>query len=187
MTRPGPIHASGARVIALLAVALLGVGCSEAPAPVVLPTATPGGPASSAVPGESVAAPSEPSPTEAPIPTEAASAVPGSSVTPDVTTLTVVRTASCTSDNGTGTVGLIRLTWSAEGTTGVRVSIDPPSPAQAYAFGYADYAAVGSADVPFACSPPNHDTKGDYHLYVVTTIHASGYAAYRFAKVYQAP
>jgi len=177
---------SRVRLVALLAVALIAAGCSETPAPVVLPTATPG-PASSVIPRESGASPTVAASTEG-VPTEAASSAgPGASLTPDVTSLTITHTANCAGDNGTGTIGQIQISWTAEGTTGVRVSIDPPSPAEAYANGFADYPAIGSADVPFACSPPNHDANGDYHLYVVTTIHASGYAAYRFAKVYQAP
>jgi hypothetical protein len=110
---------------------------------------------------------------------------PGASILPEVTSFTSPHTASCTSANGTATVGQIHLSWNAVGTAGVRLSIDPPTADTAYDFGFADYPAIGSADVPFACGAPNHDSKGAYHLYVVTTLHDKGYAMYRFAKVYE--
>lgn len=144
----------------------------------------------------SPAAPTEAPPTEAP-PTEAPASeapggpTPGASVSasagaPIVNSMQVVHTASCTSDNGTGTVGMVRITWDASGTTGIRLSIDPPSPDVAYDYPFADYGPSGFADVPFSCDPPNHDAKGAYHLYVVTTIKVGGHAFYRFAKVYDA-
>jgi len=114
----------------------------------------------------------------------------GASPTPKaiVQSLTVPAKANCLSDNGTGTIGYVHISWTATDATGVRLSIDPPSAATAYGAGYADYEAIGSADVPFACDPPNSDAKGHYHLYVVTTTHApGGYFSYRFAKAYQAP
>ena len=161
------------------------------------PTSQTAQPSASFAPGASPSPPPETpasSPTSAPLPTtpEATSAAtpfssagPAASVPPSVDTLKVRRTADCLGNNGTGTVGSIRLTWTASGTTGVRISIDPPSPDVAYDYGYADYPVSGSAVVPFACDPPNHDANGDYHLYVVTTLHDKGYAYYRFAKVYE--
>lgn len=150
---------------------------SEAPAasPTTLPT--------------SVAPPSAVPATEAPA-TPGASVEgttgPSGSVAQYLVSISIRHTASCTSDNGTGTIGNIRVSWVAEGTTGVRISIDPPSPDVAYGYGYADYLELaGSADVPFACSPSLHDAKGSYHLYVVTTLHAKyGHYFYRYAKVY---
>jgi hypothetical protein len=135
-------------------------------------------------------------PTEAPIatpaPTEAAtpdatppgSLEPGASLTPSVDSLSGPRRASCTEANGSAPAGYIHLSWEAVGTTGVRLSIDPPAPNNAYDYGYDDYPAVGSTDVPFTCDPPTSDATGDYHLYVVTTQHEKGYFAYRYLKVY---
>jgi hypothetical protein len=80
---------------------------------------------------------------------------------------------------------LVHLSWTATNVSGVRLSIDPPSPAEAYAYGFFDYPAVGSADVPFTCNPPNQDPTGYYHLYVLTTLHTSGYYQDRYIKVYQ--
>jgi hypothetical protein len=95
--------------------------------------------------------------------------------------------ASCTGTNGTALVGYIHVSWTATNTTGIRLSIDPPAPDTAYGDGYADYPAVGSADVPFDCDPPTSDATGPYHLYVVTTIHTTGYFSYRYMKVYLKP
>jgi hypothetical protein len=194
---PGPRGLAPVLVLACLA--LLAVGCGNGPA-----TITPG-PESSQLTASS---PTAGTPTAAPIPTaEPPSAAPATEAPtpappsagpttpagspaatpkPEVSSLKAPRTPSCTSDNGTGTVGYIRISWTSVGTTGVRLSIDPPSPGDAYDYGYADYPAAGSADVPFSCDPPNHDANGDYHLYVVTTLHTGGYYAYRYAKVYQA-
>jgi hypothetical protein len=169
------------RGLGLIAIALVVGACSSAPAPVVLPTPTPG-----ATPAAATDVPAQPTPTVAAA-TPVDSGGPSASATPEVTSMTVIRTADCNGDNGTGTVGLIRITWTAAGTDGVRISIDPPSPDMAYGYGFADYAATGTADVPFACDPPTTDAKGAYHLYVVTTLHAKGYYAWRYAKVYQAP
>ncbi|MBI3750177.1 MAG: hypothetical protein HY263_00760 [Chloroflexi bacterium] len=185
------------RFLAVTAAALLAIGCTTGPvtAPPATSTAT-GQPtelaSSGLVPSE--ATPTEAPPTEVPpteaSPTEAPSAeatlAPGATPTPNVTSLKVPSRPDCNADNGTGTMGYIHISWTAEGTAGVRVSIDPPSAAEAYGYGYADYPEpVGGADVPFACSPPNHDANGDYHLYVVTTLQDKGYYAWRYAKVYQ--
>jgi hypothetical protein len=130
------------------------------------------------------------SPTEQPAPgvttepTIALSIAPSGTAKPTVTSITATRRASCTSENGTATTGYIKLSWTATDTTGVRVSIDPPAPNLAYDYGYADYPPVGSAEIPFACNPPNHDASGYYHLYVVTTSHTTGYFSYRFMKIY---
>lgn len=179
------------RAAALACSAILAVAACGSPGPSVIPTST--GPASSAAPGESpsvTAPPPTEATSEAPATPPATSGPPGgspapsSSAAPSVDSLKVQRTADCNADNGTGTVGMVRVTWTASGTTGVRISIDPPSPDVAYGYGYADYPASGFADVPFACDPPNHDAKGDYHLYVVTTLHDKGYFFYRYARVY---
>jgi hypothetical protein len=152
--------------------------------------AAPTGPATSEEPTSpaTVGPPTEPPATEAPAttePTSGASVGPSGSISPSVDSLKIQRTADCNSDNGTGTVGYVRITWTASGTTGVRISIDPPSPDKAYGYGYADYPASGHADVPFSCGAPNHDSHGDYHLYVVTTLHDKGYYYWRYAKVYE--
>jgi hypothetical protein len=159
----------------LAATAAPTTGATTSAAPTETQSAAPATPEASAAETQlaTVPPPAEPSPG------------PFSSLPPLVETLKVRRTADCLGDNGTGTVGSIRLTWTASGTTGVRVSIDPPSPDVAYDYGYADYAASGSAIVPFACDPPKHDAKGNYHLYVVTTLHERGAAYYRYAKVYE--
>jgi hypothetical protein len=190
------------RIASLLVLAGVVAACTGGPAgPIPTPT-PPFEPITSALPtaGSPTEAPAtetpptEPPATQAP-PTEApptdappeGSQQPAGSPTPSVDTLKASHTASCSSDNGTGTVGLVRLTWTTTGTTGVRISIDPPSPDQAYGYGYADYPTPsGSADVPFACGAPNHDANGAYHLYVAFTLHDKGYAAYRYVKVYEA-
>jgi hypothetical protein len=77
----------------------------------------------------------------------------------------------------------VHLTWTTTNISGVRLSIDPPTAAGAYNYGYGDYPANGSADLPFACDPPNHDDVGYYHLYVLT-IHTSTFSSYRFIKIY---
>jgi hypothetical protein len=149
----------------------------------VVPTLAPTG-----VPATDGPVPATETPTQPASTSGGSTAPPGSPAgtpKPTVESLKAPRTASCTGDNGTGTVGSIHLSWTAIGTSGVRLSIDPPSPDDAYDYPFADYPATGSADVPFACDPPNHDANGDYHLYVVTTIHDGGYYAYRYARVYQ--
>jgi hypothetical protein len=174
----------------LAIIALVAVACSGPTNPTAGPSAAPT--ATVAPAGSPSSAPASPAATLALLPTAlpatlppGASLEPGASVPPSIDTFKVRRSADCLSDNGTGTVGSIRLTWTASGTTGVRISIDPPSPDVAYDYGFGDYPASGSAVVPFACDPPNHDSNGDYHLYVVTTLHDRGYAYYRYAKVYE--
>jgi hypothetical protein len=144
-------------------------------APTTLPTVPPSA-TQSAAPVETVA----PTPAE----TTAGTVGPTASGTPVVDSLTGTRTASCTTTNGTALPGYVKLTWTASNTSGVRISIDPPAPNNAYDYGYDDYPASGSAEVPFTCDPPNTDDRGDYHLYVVTTVHDGGYFAYRYIKVY---
>ena len=124
-----------------------------------------------------------------PSPTAGPSLAPGQTPKPTLTSFSGPHTASCTASNGVAPAGYIHLTWTASDTTGVRISIDPPDPKTAYGSGYADYAwpDVSSADVPFACGPPNSDATGAYHLYVVTTAHTAGYFQYRFIKVYIKP
>jgi hypothetical protein len=178
--------------------ALLAVGCTTGPA-LVTPSPASSQPATASTAPTATAevlpttAPTAGQPTEAPATetpaTEGPTTPPGTPAgtpKPQVDSLKAPRTASCTSANGTDTVGYIHLSWTASLTSGVRLSIDPPSPAEAYDYPYADYPATGSADVPFSCDPPNHDSNGDYHLYVVTTLHDGGYYAYRYARVYQA-
>lgn len=189
-----PILIGGA--IALVVVALLIGGLVLlGGSPTASPSATPSAPAPSALPTTALT----PAPTEAPLPpTEAPVATdattpepaptgtlaPGESGTPVVDSLTGPRSASCNEENGTGTVGFIRLKWTASNTTGVRLSIDPPAANKAYDYGYDDYEAIGSADVPFTCDPPKSDSGGAYHLYVATTVHDGGYFAWRLIKVY---
>lgn len=120
-------------------------------------------------------------PTDAPPPRTSPSAGTGD---PVVDTLKGPSRASCTDDNGTATPGYIRLTWTSSNTTGVRLSIDPPAPNTAYDYGYGDYPADGSAELPFTCDPPNSDGNGEFHLYVATTIHDGGRFAWRFIRVY---
>lgn len=140
-------------------------------APTAAPLPTPSGAASA-----TDAATPEPAATGTPAPVE--------SGTPIVDSLSGPRSASCTGDNGTGIQGYVHLTWAASNTTGVRLSIDPPAANKAYDYGYNDYPASGSADLPFTCDPPNSDSGGAYHLYVATTVHDGGYFAWRLIKVY---
>ena len=191
-----PVRARLASVgVALIGVVLVAAACGGPSTPVPSgaiqtgpsPSESPTGPVGSAEP---TVAPSEPPATEAPSTpgaTAEGSALPSGSVAPSVDSMTVQRVADCASDNGTGQVGYIEIGWTASGTSGVRISIDPPSPDVAYGYGFADYQeSAGSAEVPFSCDPPNHDAKGDFHLYVVTTLHDKGYFFYRYAKVYEA-
>jgi len=178
--------------LAVLALAVAACGGPTTAPPISTPTVTP------VTSGEPPTAPAE-TPAETPPASAPASAAPGTpaaatgepsagpsaSLTPSVDSLKVKRSADCLGNNGTSTVGYVKITWTASGTTGVRISIDPPSADTAYDFGYGDYPASGSAEVPFACDPPNHDANGDYHLYVVTTLHDKGYYFWRLAKVYQ--
>lgn len=181
----------GAAVVVLVAlmVVLFALGGSPAASPT--PGSTP-----SAVPGTVV--PSSPSPAATAAPTLIPSAVqtvePAPTPTgplpsagtgdPVVDTLTGPGRATCTGTNGTGTPGYIHLAWTASNTTGVRLSIDPPAPNDAYDYGYEDYPADGSADVPFTCDPPNEDANGEFHLYVVTTLHDDRRFAFRYIRVY---
>jgi hypothetical protein len=192
MARHRSIGTLHGRVLALAGVALIAVGCSSAPTPTTTGPGTSTGPTSgastvpTAVP-TAVVEPTGAAPTPEPTaaePTAIASAGPVGSGLPSVDSIKIRHTADCLVDYGNGGPGLIKLTWTASNTTGVRVSIDPPSPAEAYGYGYADYGVSGTAVVPFACDPPNHDANGNYHLYVVTTLHESGYAFYRYARVY---
>lgn len=178
--------------IALAAVLALVLGaCGPSPSP--SETATGSAPPPSVEPATAAPptlAPETTAPTDVPTPTDEPSVAPsvapsGGPQAPSVDSLKIKRYADCASDNGTGQVGYVKITWTASGTSGVRISIDPPSPGDAYDSGYADYPVSGSAEVPFACDPPNHDASGDYHLYVVTTLHTKGAYYYRYARVYQ--
>jgi hypothetical protein len=190
-------------VVAALVAAVL-AACTGGPAPAVtLPLGSPAptSPGSSSVAsgGPTEAEPTEAKPTEpgatgapptvAPPTTQPGQPSPGASApvaSPGLSldSMTIPHSARCDSDNGTGTVGMIRISWSATGTTGVRISIDPPSPDVAYDYPFADYPATGSTDLPFACGPSTSDANGAYHLYVVTTLKVAGHASYRYAKVY---
>jgi hypothetical protein len=154
-------------------------------------------PASAAATPEITAAPTaEPTPAPTAASTPAPTAVPGSSASPapsgstkpTLVSISLPHKADCNGDNGTGQIGMITVAWTATGATGVRISIDPPTAAGAYDYGYQDYLApLTSAKVPFACDATLHDSGGYYHLYVVTTLHTTGYYQYRYQKVYQSP
>ncbi|MEO8272734.1 MAG: zinc ribbon domain-containing protein [Chloroflexota bacterium] len=181
----GGAIALGLVVLIIAALVLLGGSPTASPSPAATPSTAP-------TAASTPAATTAPLPSDAPIdtavptlaPSAAGSPAPEASGTPVVDSLKGPRSASCTADNGTGTVGYVHLTWTASNTTGVRLSIDPPAPNTAYDYGYDDYAASGSADVPFTCDPPNSDSVGAYHLYVATTAHDGGYFAWRTVKVY---
>jgi hypothetical protein len=177
-------------MLAGLAIAL--AACGNETSPTAAPSTSAVSTAAAVSPGAptgtaAASVPATPAPTTPPDTSEpqpGATTGPSGSLEPSVDTLKVKRTADCLADNGSGTVGSIKLTWTSSGTTGVRISIDPPSVEGAYDYGYGDYPASGSAVVPFACDPPNHDANGDYHLYVVTTIHTKGRYAWRYVRVY---
>lgn len=176
-------------VIALVigAIVLLSGSPAASPSPSPAPSAAP---TTAPTAGPTAAPTQAPIATPATTPEETAPGTPGPSPSGDplVDSFKGPRSASCTSDNGTGTPGYIHLTWTASNTTGVRLSIDPPSPNTAYDFGYDDYAATGSADLPFTCDPPSSDSGGAYHVYVATTAHdANRHFAWRFIKVYIKP
>jgi hypothetical protein len=181
-----------ALLIALLlgALALLGGSPTTSPSPAPSASELPSAPASTSPPPPTSVAPSPtllvppPTPTEAP---SEGSPGPGESGLPVVDSFSGPGSASCTADNGTGTPGNIRVKWTASNTPGVRLSIDPPAPNTAYGYGYDDYPASGTADLPFTCDPPNTDSRGAYHLYVATTVHDGGYFAWRLIKVYIKP
>jgi len=175
-------------ILVLLAGLVLVLGGSPAASPSPAPTASPvpsASPATTVVP--TTAPTAAQTPTAAPAKTEAPTGTTTPGANPKVDSLTGPRTASCTATNGTSTPGYIHLSWSASNATGVRLSIDPPSPNEAYGFGYQDYPAAGSDDVPFTCDPQLSDANGAYHLYVVTTLHTTGHWAYRYLKVYLKP
>jgi ribosomal protein L40E len=176
-------------VILLGLVVLLGGSPAASPSPTPASTGVPTlAPTTATTPTEApivTTAPTPaPTPAETPAETPAGTLEPGASQTPSVDSLSGPRRASCTEANGSAPPGYIHLSWEAVGTTGVRLSIDPPAPNTAYDYGYEDYPAVSEADVPFTCGPPTSDANGDYHLYVVTTLHDRGYFAYRYIKVY---
>ena len=176
-------------VVAILLLPGPGGLASASPSPTAAASASAvTSPAPSAAPSESAGSTPEITPAITPLataePSTPAGGSPAPSTKPTVVSLTVSRRASCLGDNGTGQVGMISINWTTTGTTGVRLSIDPPSPATAYGYGYHDYGPTGPAIVPFAGGSLLHDTGGRYHLYVVTTLHTSGYYSYRYQKVY---
>jgi hypothetical protein len=127
-------------------------------------------------------------PTHTPRPSIAAGASGAPSTKPTLVSIAIPHKADCNGDDGTGTIGQITIAWSTTGATGVRISIDPPTASGAYGYGYQDYLApLTSATVPFACGSPLEDSGGSYHLYVITTLHTTGYYQYRYQKVYQSP
>ncbi|HLX35578.1 MAG TPA: hypothetical protein VKR30_10110 [Candidatus Limnocylindrales bacterium] len=146
-----------------------------------------------AITPEVTAPPATSAPTSAPTaaPTGAPTALPSGSPAgtgaPTLVTATIPHKADCNGENGTGQIGMISISWTATGVTGVRISIDPPTAATAYGYGYADYGPTGPAIVPFACGLTLHDSGGYYHFYVITTLHTTGYYQYRYQKVYQSP
>lgn len=142
-------------------------------------------PGATATPAEATATPA-PTGNHTPAPTAHATGTPkptaGSTPVatpkPAITAFSAPGTASCAA-------GTVHLSWNATNTTGVILSIDPGQPySNAWTKGFDTYPAVGSADVPFACPPPD----GPYHVYVITTIHSSGsYYTYRYVTVYSVP
>ncbi|HEX8024835.1 MAG TPA: hypothetical protein VF484_01390 [Candidatus Limnocylindrales bacterium] len=140
------------------------------PAPSVVPTEAP-----------TPEATPEPTPQVTPAPGASASPLPSGSVKPTLVSMTVQHTADCNKDYGNG-VGMIKISWTSIGTTGVRISIDPPSAATAYGYGYKDEPSSGSDWVPFTCG-----LGVTSHLYVITTLHTTGYYQYRYTKVTQSP
>lgn len=193
-TAPVPVRPIliGGGIAAVVAVILIGLLIMLGGSPAASPTPSS---ALSPEPTATATVTASPAPIATAAPTPTAVATPGGTPTatatpgtkPKVDTFTTPHTASCTGTNGTSTAGYIHVSWSASNATGVRLSIDPPAPNNAYGNGYADYPAVGSDDVPFTCDPPNSDATGKYHLYVVTTLHDSGHYAYRYMKVYLKP
>ena len=192
-------------VVVLVVVILLGLGNGNGSPGLASATATPtspagsvaptdsGAPASAAVTPEITAAPTPeitPAPTPAPTaaPTPAVTPAPGTtgspapsgSVKPTIVSMTIQHTADCHKDYGYGSAGFIKISWVSMGTTGVRISVDPPDAATAYGYGYKDEPSSGTDWVPFTCGPTSH-------LYVVTTLHTTGYYQYRYAKVTQSP
>ena len=178
-------------ILAILGGLLLVLGGGPAASPSPAPTASTA--PTTAVLATATPAPTVPPVTAAPTPTTTPAKTPSPtptkapSTSPKVDSFSAPHSASCTGLNGTSTPGFIHLSWSASNTTGVRLSIDPPSPSNAYNYGYLDYPAMGSDDVPFSCDAPLSDANGSYHLYVVTTIHTTGHYAYRYLKVYLKP
>jgi hypothetical protein len=173
-------------IVVLLGGLLLVLGGSPAASSSPEPTAS-GLPTAAPTPTAGLTAPpvtAAPTPTTAPVTTTAPTATTPPGTTPKVDSFSAPHTASCTATNGTSTPGFIHVSWAASNATGIRLSIDPPSPSNSYNNGYLDYPAVGSDDVPFTCNPPASDANGAYHLYVVTTLHTTGHYAYRYLKVY---
>jgi hypothetical protein len=183
-------------VLAIVIFMLLGNGNSGLASATATPTVPPAGATPTAATTESAGPTPTPAATQAagPTPTTAptpevtpastpiasGSPAPSGSTKPTLVSITIPHSADCNTDYGNG-VGQIKISWSISGATGVRISIDPPSPATAYASGFADYASnTTSAWVPFACGSTSH-------LYVVTTLHTTGYYQYRYAKVIQVP
>jgi hypothetical protein len=199
-TEPAPVPIRpilvGIGIAALLIAILLGAlsllgrspEASSSPSPIA--SVLPGSATPTIVPPPTTVAPSAtlvvPPPTATGATSEA-TLEPAESGLPVVDSFSGPSSASCTGDNGTGTAGYIRLRWTASNTPGVRLSIDPPAPNTAYGYGYDDYPASGTADLPFTCEPPSTDSRGAYHLYVATTVHEGGYFAWRLIKVYLKP
>ena len=79
----------------------------------------------------------------------------------------------------------VHPTWSTTNISIVRLGIDQAT-VGAYSEFYDEYpAANGSADVPFACSPPNYDASNGryYHLYVLM-IKSGTFSSYKSWRVY---
>jgi hypothetical protein len=186
--RPIVIGAGIALIVVALAIGLLfALGGSPAASPTPGPTATEAAPTiapTGVATTPATVAPATAAPTLVPPPTPTGVPASAGAGNPVVDAFTGPGRASCTGTNGTETPGYIHVEWTSSNTTGVRLSIDPPAPNDAYDYGYSDYPADGGADVPFTCDPPNSDANGEYHLYVATTIHDGGRFAWRFIRVY---
>jgi cytoskeletal protein RodZ len=129
--------------------------------------ATPAAASTSAPTPTSVAATPTPAAraTAAPTPTPTAQAPQGQTIV----SFGAPSTFRCDPNATPGT--RVHLTWTTTSTTGVTISIDGPGK-------FADYPASGSADLPFACSEPQH-------TYLITT-QGSGPAATRTVVVKRA-
>jgi hypothetical protein len=151
---------------------------TEASTPKVTPGPTPS-PTPEITPAVTPAA--TPEATPGITPSASGSPLPSGSFKPTLLSFTAPVSADCHRDYGYGSPGYIRISWESIGTTGVRISIDPPAAdGTAYHYGYKDEPPSGSDWVPFTCGPASH-------LYVVTTLHTTGYYQWRYHRVTQLP
>jgi hypothetical protein len=139
------IAAAVAVVLALLAggyLLLRAARPSTAPVSAATTVAQTPIPASTQAATPTAAAPTAPPATSRP--TAAPTAAPTGQT---ILSYNVPQTVKC--DAADVTTPMVHLTWTTVNATGVFISIDGPGK-------YADYAASGSADVPFACSVSQH-------------------------------